>query len=97
MSLQEDAKKILPIIQAAADGKKIQYDDGAFVEGLNTRIFNVRGENCYRFVDGLSFVEPPKFRYWDSIKDVGESINDWFRLKNETAIVKIVGVFFDKK
>ena len=79
MSLQEDAKKLLPLIQAAAEGKGLRTKDH------DCQVSSISGimQGSYFFgTNSLEIIEPPKLRPWQSIEEMGEAVNDWFKLNN---------------
>jgi len=90
MSLQEDAKKLLPIIQAAAEGKPIVRK----VDGERCVSLKLQGvlkyDNRFEPLDNLYIVEPSKYRAWKDVAEMGEAVNHWFRIGQCNAIWKIL-------
>ena len=85
MSLQDDAKQWEPIIDAAAEGKTVT----AYGEPILSLFLA-----CYTSPDGqlihpspkdIKIVEPPRFIPWESVEDMGEAVNDWFRVIGSSA------------
>jgi len=80
MSLQEDAKQILLFVQEIANGSKAaRHLDEEELIGLKL-IGMLRDDRTEPFKN-LYIIEPPKFRPWASVKEMGEAVNHWFRLK----------------
>ena len=84
MSLQEDAKELLPLIQAATDGKGLRTKDDTI--DLNGISGLMKGSHFFG-ISYLKIIEPPKLRPWKSSEEMGEAINNWFR-SNSTAQIK---------
>ena len=85
MSLQKDAKKLLPFIQAASEGKKLT-NNGVNIWGIEGAYCKC-GHDYYHVAMGdLKIVRPPKFRAWASVEEMNEAVNPWFRFKNHDEI-----------
>ena len=80
MSLQEDAKKLLPFIQAAAEGKLITACGNPV---LRMAFYcSTKTDDGLFQADHMKIVASPVFRAWVSVEEMGETVNDWFRRKD---------------
>lgn len=83
MTKQELAQKALPWLKLMAEGKTVMRR-GTEIKSLEELEDNIR---CYH---ELHVGEPPKFRPWASVEEMGEKVDWWFRMKvNKSFIFKI--------
>lgn len=86
MTKQELAKRCLPSIQALAEGLEVRCkgDCEDCGQGCIGRKFGL-SDIPSMIVAGceLEIVKPPAFRPWNSIEEMGEAINWWFRIQGE--------------
>ena len=86
MSLQEDAKKLKPLIDAAAEGKGLRTkDDDIDLESISGIM---KGSHFFG-INALKIIEPPHWRPWKSTEEMGEAVNDWFRHKTTGRMSRI--------
>ncbi len=96
MGLQEDAKKLLPFIQAAAEGKTLaRKSDGDQALGFD-RFFVLLKDRRAEPIENMNIIEPPRLRPWNSIDEI--PVDHWFNLNHDItplAPIRINGIRVD--
>ena len=86
--LQEDAMKVLPL--AEGDLATIKDGRGRPISVIGLAVIDDLGNYHQLCREELTIIRPPRLRPWNSIEEMGEAVNHWFKHKPNNALLKLV-------